>query len=594
MKSRSLLHAFYLLTFSQVVHAQSTATWTNASGGSWDAAANWGGTVPSWGADLTVDFSTLNITANRTLTLNSAGKIVGKIIFGDTTPSHQWDIAAGNGPLTLETTTGRPEIQVVAWSSVITVGLGGTQGFAKTGSETLRLNNSANPITGEILVSEGVLQIRDGTSNTPTVFASATMDQRSIRVTDSGILDLWRVNASGTQNVAWSLPATTLENGGVMRFRTNNGATYNHSMGGDLTIGTGGGTIRNNGGSGVQSITLSGALSGTGALAYAADAGGTIRRLSISSADNSYSGDWTVSHGGTGTAFLRADAANALGTGKVTLDSGATLENNAANGINSLSGVKLATATSSLTLGANPWTNASATLTAENGTILLGSEASTIGTFILDSAGTVTLDADAGGSLAATTLDVRRGTLAGTGNFTGSGGLTKTTADTVMIAGSHSYTGETLVSAGTLLINGSLGATDVTVAPDGTIGGFGSIGGSLVFEAGARLDLTGATLGLNSLDILSVSGSITLTDFGFSNLVGWDWANAPAGVYTLLHGGTSVTLAGSTPTASSPIDLGNGRSAYFQAGSLQAVVIPEPGAALLGSLGLLALLRRRR
>jgi hypothetical protein len=37
-----------------------------------------------------------------------------------------------------------------------------------------------------------------------------------------------------------------------------------------------------------------------------------------------------------------------------------------------------------------------------------------------------------------------------------------------------------------------------------------------------------------------------------------------------------------------------GREAYFQNGSLQVIVIPEPSAALLGGLGMLALLRRRR
>jgi hypothetical protein len=40
--------------------------------------------------------------------------------------------------------------------------------------------------------------------------------------------------------------------------------------------------------------------------------------------------------------------------------------------------------------------------------------------------------------------------------------------------------------------------------------------------------------------------------------------------------------------------VGTGRSACFQNGSLQVVVIPEPRAALLGGLGVLMLLRRRR
>jgi hypothetical protein len=78
-------------------------------------------------------------------------------------------------------------------------------------------------------------------------------------------VDLPRFDASGTQNITWSLPAITLENGGVLRFRNNNAATYNHTMAAALHVGSGGGRIQNNGGSGVQNITLSGALSGTAA-----------------------------------------------------------------------------------------------------------------------------------------------------------------------------------------------------------------------------------------------------------------------------------------------------------------------------------------
>ncbi|MCU0779682.1 MAG: hypothetical protein MUF04_01115 [Akkermansiaceae bacterium] len=43
-----------------------------------------------------------------------------------------------------------------------------------------------------------------------------------------------------------------------------------------------------------------------------------------------------------------------------------------------------------------------------------------------------------------------------------------------------------------------------------------------------------------------------------------------------------------------PTNLGNDKQAYFQQGNLQVVVVPKPAAAPLGSLGLLALLRRRR
>ncbi len=588
MKPRAYLTTLAAVWLAHIAGAQA-ATWTNANGGSWDTAANWGGTVPTWGADLTVDFSTLNITANRSLSLTTTGKVVGKIIFGDTTPSHQWDIVAGAGPLTLSTTTGQPVIEVVNWTSVITVGLGGTQGFEKTGPGILRLNNTANAITSEILVSDGTLQIRDGTTNTPTAFAAATMADRSLRVTGTGILDLWRVTTTGTQNITWTLPAITLENAGTLRFRNNVTATYNHAMDAAVTVGTGGGKIINSGttATGIQNVTLSGAISGSGALEYLANSG-TDRRLTVSSADNTYSGDWSVSHSGSGTAFLRAGAANALGTGNVTLNASATLENNSANGLDSLAGVTLAEPTALLTLGANPWTNAGATLTAQGGTIQLGAGASSIGTFVLDSAGTVTLDADSGGALAAANIDVRQGTLDGTGSLTGTGGLTKSTTGTTTLAGTHDYTGATSVSAGTLLITGALGATDVTVATAAAIGGGGSIGGSLHFDSGASL--------LFSLtDTLTVNGaSVTFDGFSIANLIGFD-ASVPDGNYTLIDGDADFDFNNvGNFGVEDALPLGGGRLAYLDEGSLSLVVIPEPGVALLGGLGLLSLLRRRR
>ncbi len=398
MKLRVPLIPFFALALTCAAHGQ-TYTWTNATGGNWNTASNWDTTpdVPVFGADVVVDFSTLNITANRTLNLGSTGKIIGKIIFGDTVPGQQWDIVAMNGPLRFETTTGKPEIETVNTTSVITVQITGTQGFGKTGPGILRLNNTANPITGEILVSEGALQIRDGSVNNPTVFAAATMDDRSLRITGTGIVDLFRLGAGANAAVTWTLPGITLENGGMLRFRNNNGNTITHSLSAALTIGSGGGEIASTGAdvNGIQNAILNGALSGSGALHYRAANGGTATRsLSVTSADNDFSGNWTVSRSsGTGTALLSADAANALGTGTVALNTRATLQTNASGGLDSLSGVTLNESTSTLDLANRSWHNPAASLTVNDGVVQVGGGLLSVGT-ITASGGEIRITAE--------------------------------------------------------------------------------------------------------------------------------------------------------------------------------------------------------
>jgi hypothetical protein len=155
------------------------------------------------------------------------------------------------------------------------------------------------------------------------------------------------------------------------------------------------------------------------------------------------------------------------------------------------------------------------------------------------------------------------------------------------------------VSSGTLYVTGALSNSAVSVKANGAIGSngiAGNLGNGLTLEAGGNLDLTGATLGLNSTGILNLTGgSLTLGNLTFQDLVGWDWTNAAAGTYQLMDGTFDIAW-GSTAylTEGTAYDFGNGKKGYFTEGSLNVVIIPEPRAAFLGGLGLLALLRRRR
>lgn len=166
----------------------------------------------------------------------------------------------------------------------------------------------------------------------------------------------------------------------------------------------------------------------------------------------------------------------------------------------------------------------------------------------------------------------------GTGNWT--------------LAGNNTYSGDTLVSAGTLLVTGKLSATAVTVEALAAFAGIGILEGDLDFAATAMLHVADIS------DAMRVTGNVTFgSGFGIANLSGIDWDEiAMDSAFTIL----STTQAFSTSDISNlgvenAVVVGSiGRVAYFQNGSLQVVVIPEPSALLLGGLAAMLLLRRRR
>ena len=139
------------------------ATWSNPAGGSWPIPGNWLNGNVGQGTDMVADFSTLELTADATVTLDGA-LTIGGLKFGDTTPSHNWWLATGTGgPLTLQVTSGSPLIHVANQAATIGTALAGTVGLAKSGAGQLALT-SANTYTGPTIVSRGLLTIGNNTA----------------------------------------------------------------------------------------------------------------------------------------------------------------------------------------------------------------------------------------------------------------------------------------------------------------------------------------------------------------------------------------------------------------------------------------------
>ena len=178
-------------------------------------------------------------------------------------------------------------------------------------------------------------------------------------------------------------------------------------------------------------------------------------------------------------------------------------------------------------------------------------------------------------------------------------------SSTVSVAGTQTAAG-LIVNQGTVILsnggsgNINLGGGTALVGSGATLGGNATITGNLTLAAGAlfAFDPTSfLTLGTGST--FALDSSFGLASLRNTSGGAIDWSSIGNGSYTLITGGNlGDTFFSTSNITNFGVEnaqvINDGRSAYFDNGSLRLVVIPEPGAALLGSLGLLALLRRRR
>jgi autotransporter-associated beta strand protein len=268
------------------------------------------------------------------------------------------------------------------------------------------------------------------------------------------------------------------------------------------------------------------------------------------------------------------------------------------------------------------------------GDLIRGTATGTVNSTLKLAGGTLDL---AGNDIGATgagaiTLTAESGTLKNVATINGTGGLTKTTVGTLTMAGTNTYTGATDVNDGKLVVNGSISTSVLTtVASGATIAGSGTVGPLTVLSGGFidpgnspdvldvdgnyiqagtyNAEITSNTVGngTTGYDQISVTGTVNITGGSLAaafsgtgyvenNLLFIllnDDIDAITGTYATYAQGANVALYdGLFWNISYTADSVAGT--FTGGNDIALMAVPEPRAALLGGLGLLALLRRRR
>jgi autotransporter-associated beta strand protein len=209
--------------------------------------------------------------------------------------------------------------------------------------------------------------------------------------------------------------------------------------------------------------------------------------------------------------------------------------------------------------------------------------------------------------------------------------LDKTTGGTVTISSDNSsggYTGATTVSAGTLIIDGNISTSTTTVSGTGILAGSGTVGDLTIAAGGTHnpgnspgimntgdytmagtlnIEAIGNTPGIGGYDQVNVTGTINLSGTLATSFTAGTYANGNLLFILLNDGGDAVSGNFATLTQGAIVTNYGGYdwqisytadstgNTFTGGNDIALMAIPEPNvAALLGGLGTLLLLRRRR
>lgn len=595
---------FFLI--SNIAIQAGTYDFTGTTNGAWHNSANWqGGVAPTFDNVADLKFGVNYSMGTNASWLSTADRTVRSLEFGNISSALTINLGSDNGSttprvLTFDTDSGNATIKVNSTVSAnVTIGGPGFVGSMiladnlvvtnDSTTSTLALNKPIGESGGaQNLTKEGVGILQLNSANT---FTGKT-------TVNGGVLRISADNRLGTAPVSSVADQLTL-NGGALR--TYAAFTLDANRG--ITLGAVGGAIEVTTGD----LTYAGKITGSGSFSYSGDT--SSRALNLEAA-NDYSGSTTLQSGvlrlqangtissssnltinGTGNFNVRNTVGwvyngtiNGDGTGSINLNTGtdATLAGN----ISGITSINVNSAATTTTISGNISGSTGVQIQSAGGTLhLTGTNTYTGNTTVSSSAtpGTLIIDGDNSGATGAVTMN--GGTLKGTGSI---GGAVTITASATLSPGSITSI-ESLATGALVLQANSTYAYEINKDAAASVAGdLTAVTGNLTIDLGTLGNLTLSELGTGSwsigekLTLISYSGTWngglfnynagTLADDSTFNFSGTEW-----------RFNYNDTVAGNNFT-------GDLTGLNF----VTMTAVPEPAAALLGSLGLLFLLHRRR
>jgi autotransporter-associated beta strand protein len=561
----TLLAAMLTASAATSAFAQTNGTWLGVDG-NWSDTATWSGGAIANGTDGNANFTGINITAAKTITVD-ADRTIGNITFTDqTTASHSMTIA-GTNTLTLDVTTGAPTINITQSSRSITFSapLAGTKGLSKIGDGNLILSGS-NTYSGNTTFSTVtstvaaflIVQNNNALGSTAagtTLFSSGTTNSGSTLSISNGVTVTGEtltlqgdttgtrmgINTGAASTAAWA--GNIIYNGSGAGLTISTGATST------LTVGTASTTITGNNPAGIATrgvgiieiqaaiqtsggvtrtdagtLKLSNANTYTGNTTLGGGAGGALILANQFAAGNSTlnitngSGNTNQIQFQSGTAFTLGGLASAVGgtaknfalTNEVSADVALSVGNNNAdtlyNGVMSGGGSLTKIGTGNLTLSGNNTYTGATTISA--GTLQVGNGAD---------AGSIATSSNIVNN-AALVYNVAAGNRTYANVISGNGSLTQNSAGgTLTLSGNNTYTGNTTVTAGALALRGSTHASPISLA-DGTVLDLDvanpvTSSAALTFTGNATIRVSGTPVGNTTYTLItasSITGNATL------------------------------------------------------------------------------------